>query len=464
MESKATGTPGSQDVAASAPDVHGTSVSMLLHTEAIEIGKRRIEELVSVTRATRTKDVLVEEALSREDVLVEHVHIGRFIDALPPVREEGDTTILPVVEEVAVIVKRLFLKEEVRITKTRTTSQHIETVTLREQHAQVTRTPLPNDVDSGTALPNQLNTRGIPSMENEETIVAVYDTPAHAELAVSDLREANVPEQAISRHQGVSTSTAAAPVREQGFWASLFGGDASTDEHVYERSAQAGSSIVVVKTPTHDADAVIAILERHNPINIDERAASYGAGTDTGSSGITPATAATSTATTGYDPSTTATATPPAMAGNVGQTASTGSLGESIQLSEEQLVVGKRLVNRGGTRLRRYVVETPVQQDVSLHAETVKVERRPVSGGAVVEPDFSEKTIEMTASAEEAVIGKTAHVVEEVSLRKEDSDRVETVRDTVRKEEVEIEQIPAKTVAETSSTINAAPGSSIPRR
>jgi uncharacterized protein (TIGR02271 family) len=428
-------------------------MSMSLHAEATEIGKRRIEELVTVKRVTRTKSVLVEEALNREDVLVEHVHVGEFVDAMPSVREEGGTTILPIVEEVAVIVKRLFLREEVRITRTRTTSQHVETVTLREQHAQVTRTPLPADAGGGSTLLNQPNPKGIPNMENEEIIVAVYDTHAHADLAVGDLLQAKVPEHAISRHQGSSTATGAAPIREKGFWASLFGGDAADDEHIYERSAQSGSSVVVVRTPTHDADAVIEILERHNPINIDERAASYGAATGTMTPGTTSA--AGSTVTTGYDPAATATANPVATVGYADRTVSAAATGEIVQLAEERLVVGKRLVNRGGTRLRRYVVETPVQEDVSLRSETVNVERRPVTGGAVTDPDFSEKTIEMTASAEEAVVGKTAHVVEEVSLRKQAGDRVETVRDTVRKEDIEVEKIPAEDVAETTTTAGA---------
>ena len=66
---------------------------------------------------------------------------------------------------------------------------------------------------------------------------------------------------------------------------------------------------------------------------------------------------------------------------------------------------------------------------------------------------FTDKTIEMTESAEEAIVSKTAHVYEEVGLRKEVSDRVETVRDTVRKEEVKIEQVPG---AQTANTVEPA--------
>lgn len=441
MEQRTTGASGRPDTEMSRADERDGAVSMPLHAERIAVGKRRVEEMVSVKRATQTKTVSVEEVLTTENVVVEHVHIGQFVDSVPPIREQGDTTIMPIVEEVAVLVKRLYLKEEVRVTKTRTTAPHIETVTLREQHARVTRTSVPAKADTERLAPAPLTPTRNSKMDSHETIVAVYDTPAHAGLAVGDLLEAKVPQSAISRHEGFTTGTAAIAPREQGFWASLFGGETTADEHLYERSAQSGSSVVSVKTPIKDVEAVMEILERHNPVNLDERAATYGAATRTETSSIA----------TGYEPSTAAIGIPPAPNAYADHSISTTATGgDTVQLSEEQLVVGKRLVNRGGTRLRRYVVETPVQEDVSLHSETVQVERRPVTGGAVTDADFSGKTIEMTATAEEAVVGKTAHVVEEVSLRKQAADRVETVRDTVRKEEVEVEQIPGETVGETT--------------
>lgn len=261
----------------------------------------------------------------------------------------------------------------------------------------------------------------------EETIVAVYDTAAHAQAAVSDLRAANVPESAISVQAGGGTTaatTSAAPMREQGFWSSLFGGEPDHDTAVYDRSVQGGSSVVTVKVPDQHVAQVMQILETHNPVDIDERASSYG-----------------------LTQTTTTTPLPAA----VGRPATTATEGSTIQLAEEQIAIGKRLVNRGGTRIRRFVVETPVEQQVTLHDEKVSVERRPVTDGRpVTDASFSDKVIEVTATGEEAVVGKTARVVEEVALHKEAVDRVETVRDTVRKEEVEIEQVPAEKV--TSST------------
>ncbi len=117
-----------------------------------------------------------------------------------------------------------------------------------------------------------------------------------------------------------------------------------------------------------------------------------------------------------------------------------------IQLSEEHIEVGKRAVNRGTTRLRRYTVETPIEENVRLREETVSIERRPVSGTAAVGPDaFTDRVIEVTETREEAVVAKTARVKEEVVIHKDVNERVETVRDTVRRDEVEVEKVPGTT-------------------
>ncbi len=283
----------------------------------------------------------------------------------------------------------------------------------------------------------------------EETIVAVYDSAAHADAAIADLRAANVPENAISRHAGTTGTAGAAPppVREQGFWASLFGGDADRDTTVYDRSMDSGSSVVVVKVPQEHVDAVTRILERNNPIDIDERATGYG---------LTQNTAAT-TSTTSANASTVGVAgsmaTPAAPRPAATTAARTAEESGTIQLAEESLTVGKRLVNRGGARIRRYVVETPVEEQVRLRDEKVTLDRRPVTDGRpVTAADFKDETIEVTEQGEEAVVGKTARVVEEVSLRKEATERVETVRDTVRKEEVEVERLPGSATTTIGTT------------
>lgn len=114
---------------------------------------------------------------------------------------------------------------------------------------------------------------------------------------------------------------------------------------------------------------------------------------------------------------------------------------EAIKIVEERLRVGKREVARGAVRVRSYVVERPVEEQVRLHEEKVTIERRPVDRAAAnIDPAaFQDRTIEMTTRSEEPVVSKEARVVEEVALHKDATDRVETVRDTVRRTEVNVE-------------------------
>ena len=120
----------------------------------------------------------------------------------------------------------------------------------------------------------------------------------------------------------------------------------------------------------------------------------------------------------------------------------TGSQEEVIPVVEEQLVVGKRDVSRGGVRVRSYVTETPVHEQVRLRDERVNVERRSVDQplSAADGDAFRERTIDMTATGEEAVVGKTARVVEEVVVSKTADERVEQIDDTVRRTDVEVDR------------------------
>jgi uncharacterized protein (TIGR02271 family) len=112
-----------------------------------------------------------------------------------------------------------------------------------------------------------------------------------------------------------------------------------------------------------------------------------------------------------------------------------------LRLAEEQLDVGKRMVQEGTTRIRRFVTEKPVEAKVSLHEEHAQVIRRAVSDPkSLKDIDWSDQTIEVIETAEEAVVSKSAHIAEEVIISKEGSDRVETVRDTVRRQQVEVER------------------------
>jgi stress response protein YsnF len=111
---------------------------------------------------------------------------------------------------------------------------------------------------------------------------------------------------------------------------------------------------------------------------------------------------------------------------------------EVIPLAEETLIVGKHTVNSGTTTVRRYVVEVPTEQQVTLYDEKVVVERRkPVTDAATGET-LTELSVEMIETSEVPLVAKGVRVREEVVVRRERTKRVETVRDTIRRDEVEI--------------------------
>jgi len=115
---------------------------------------------------------------------------------------------------------------------------------------------------------------------------------------------------------------------------------------------------------------------------------------------------------------------------------------EVIPVGEETLNVGTRVIAGETTRVRRVVVETPVEQSVSLREERVIVERRKPTGAAATATQaiLAETVIEMSDSFEVAEVWKSVRVTEEVVLRREVTNRLETVRDTVRRDEVIVEQ------------------------
>jgi uncharacterized protein (TIGR02271 family) len=129
-----------------------------------------------------------------------------------------------------------------------------------------------------------------------------------------------------------------------------------------------------------------------------------------------------------------------------------------IPVIEEELRVGKREVEGGGVRVRTRVLERPVEEVVRLREERVNVERRPVNR-ALTDADlraFREGEFELRERSEEAVVGKTARVVEEVAINKEVGERTETVRDTVRSTDVDVEQTGDVKVRGASASANDA--------
>lgn len=117
-------------------------ITLKLHAEQLAVSKRVRRTLVCATRTASVRRETVSAELSHEHIVVDRVAVGRVVASAPPIREEGDVTIMPVVEEELVVVRRLILKEEVHLRRVRSVTTHSESVALRKQSVSVSRTAL----------------------------------------------------------------------------------------------------------------------------------------------------------------------------------------------------------------------------------------------------------------------------------------------------------------------------------
>ena len=203
----------------------------------------------------------------------------------------------------------------------------------------------------------------------------------------------------------------------------------------YEEGVRRGGVLVVVRAADDQADRVVTVLQRHGAIDIDERAETWqkeggAAATTTATATATKAAAAVTTAATA---ATVATDT----------VRSAGQAEVALPVIEEELRVGKRVVQRGGVRVYTNVSERPVEEQIRLREERVSVERHPVDR-PVTDADlrsFEQGSFEVTERAEEAVVSKQARIVEEVVVSKQVAERTEAIRDTLRRTDVEVESI-----------------------
>jgi uncharacterized protein (TIGR02271 family) len=259
--------------------------------------------------------------------------------------------------------------------------------------------------------------------------------------------EAGVPRsdvEVIAQETGGTASGAAAGT---GFVASLKSLFVPDDDRAgYSEAVRRGGFLLTAKVERTAAERAMDILEEHGAVDLDERQRTWRAEGWTGhqatsAAGTLPdgSTVAIAPATAGATvPTMTATAaTREAPAPHAGMTGGE----ERIEIVEEQMRIGKRLAAGGRVRVRSYVVETPVEEHVTLRDEHVSVERRTVDRAPTPADEvlFAERTIEATETDEEAVVSKTAHVTGEVVVSKTAEERVETVRDTLRRTEVEVE-------------------------
>jgi len=292
-----------------------------------------------------------------------------------------------------------------------------------------------------------------------QTVIGIFNNSTEAQKAVQELVSEGISRDRIdvsNNNSGSSYSSSASTSgsnssysssdnyrtsehEESGiarFFKNLFGDD-DDDATKYSTVASRAQSIVTVHAQSSDeAERVADILDDNGAVDVDEHAAKYGY-TGSGSTGSSynsgsnlqdadytgRTTASDTTSRTDFDDTT--------------------DTNRKIPIIEENLEVGKREVQTGGVRLRSRIIERPVEESVRLREERVNVERNTVDRPAT-EADFSnfqERDIEMVERAEVPVVNKQARVVEEVSLGKEVEERSETVKDTVRKTEVDVENL-----------------------
>ena len=279
-----------------------------------------------------------------------------------------------------------------------------------------------------------------------------------------------------------------------GLLGSLVGaGVSEADAQVYEEGVRRGGTLVTVRADDAQVDRVVDVLDDHGSVDIDERSRSWrsegwtGSTTDTtaagstysgssalgaaaglGSTGMSSDTTQSTTDTsdrTDYDRPGTGAVGATAMgsgatssgtgstATDVDRTRSTKEGEEAIPIVEEELHVDKRQVEHGRVRVHSHVVETPVQEQVTLRDEEVRVERRPVDRPlAGTEAAFQDRTIETVERDEQAVVSKDARVTEELVVKKDVDERTETVSDTVRRTEVEVDDERSRTAGTTGTS------------
>ncbi len=286
------------------------------------------------------------------------------------------------------------------------------------------------------------------------TITAIYDSEVDARHAREQLLDAGLDDDEVRVVSHNLTSTPVGSVdHDKGVWESIkefFVGD--DDRSKYSEGMRRGGYLLTALVDEEHSAEAISTLEKTNAIDLDERAEQWRSEGWTDSDTFISGERTTTTVTQ-------ASAGSNSQAGSGAQAGSASQAGSTFQASqagaresdagderripvvEERLRVGKREVDRGGVRVRSYVIEEPVHEKVSLHEEHVDVQRRPVGERAATSSDelFRDQTIEVTEHGEEPVIAKEAVVKEEVIIRKTGEDRVEEIDDTVRHTEVDVD-------------------------
>ena len=248
-----------------------------------------------------------------------------------------------------------------------------------------------------------------------EKVVTAYDSVDKAKNAAKVLQNAGIDTSDMSVIDRAALGSH--DTDHVGLWRRLFGENVWEHEAaVYGDTLEKGGAILAARVPKDQVARVMALLDVHQPLDVHAAATKIGEKVPVEAKALV---------------------TPPIAKADAKDA-------ETLRLAEEHLNVGKRVFDTGTTRIRRFVTVKPVEANVTLHEEHAEVVRKAITDPAyVADIDWSDKAYEVRETAEEPVVSKTARVVEEVTLRKAGTDHVETVKDTVRRQEVEVERMGA---------------------
>lgn len=267
-----------------------------------------------------------------------------------------------------------------------------------------------------------------------QTVIGFFEDTADLQRAMQRLESIGISREYVDVSRGGSVdrdnvssdrSEHRGGIRQ--FFDSLFGND-SDEADRYSRVSNSGCSMVTVHAQSREqAERVADLLDDCGAIDVDEKASRLG-----------------------YTNS--------RSANDKNRQQISNEREQSIPRIQENLEVGKRTVEHGGVRVRSRIVERPVEETVRLREEHVHVERQPVDR-PVSDTElrhFQEGDIELTERAEVSVVNKEARVVEEVRISKDVNERDETIRDTVRNTEVDVDKLNRNETREgrTDSDIN----------
>ena len=277
---------------------------------------------------------------------------------------------------------------------------------------------------------------------NGHSLVAVYESRAHAERARDKLMQLGIPATDIRLSTDSGTERLESEHRG-GFWDWLFGEDIpERDRSWYDTNLRGGRTAVsVLVRDEAERGRVAEVLEEFDPIDFDHTSAVSTAGR-VGSLAGSGTVGAGSMSTGAVAATPLAGVAPPTGADRAGADRGVSSERDQvIPVVKEELDVGKRVSERR-YRIRTYVVERPVEETVTLRDERVVIEHRPVAGeGAVGGVELpQEREYEVIERHEEPVVSKQTRRVEDVVIRREAEERTEVVRDTVRETKVDVDK------------------------